>query len=95
MSFTYDALGRRTAKTFEGKKTRWVWDGNVPVHEWVEEIVGADNHTITGQDDATTIQVNADGGLAIPQVYKDKLTTWVFEDAGSFVPMAKVKGGRT
>jgi hypothetical protein len=22
------------AKTFDGKVTHWVWDGNTPLHEW-------------------------------------------------------------
>jgi RHS repeat-associated protein len=35
VSFAYDALGRRIAKTYLGKTTRWVWDGNVPLHEWI------------------------------------------------------------
>ncbi len=34
--FTYDALGRRVSKEFQGRTTRWVWDGNNPLHEWVE-----------------------------------------------------------
>lgn len=34
--FTYDALGRRLSKTFAGRTTRWIWDGNVPLHEWQE-----------------------------------------------------------
>ena len=36
VSFTYDALGRRTEKTYEGITTHFVWDGNVPLHEWQE-----------------------------------------------------------
>jgi RHS repeat-associated protein len=36
LAFTYDALGRRLSKTFRGKTTRWIWDGNVPLHEWIE-----------------------------------------------------------
>ncbi|WP_339137037.1 MAG: RHS repeat-associated core domain-containing protein [Candidatus Electrothrix sp. GW3-4] len=34
--FAYDALGRRVSKEFQGRITRWVWDGNNPLHEWVE-----------------------------------------------------------
>ncbi|RYZ87012.1 MAG: hypothetical protein EOO68_28155, partial [Moraxellaceae bacterium] len=34
--FEYDALGRRIRKIFNNKITRWVWDGNNPLHEWVE-----------------------------------------------------------
>ena len=36
VSFAYDALGRRTEKTYEGIATHFVWDGNVPLHEWQE-----------------------------------------------------------
>ncbi|MEZ0611499.1 DUF6531 domain-containing protein [Fibrella sp. WM1] len=38
----YDALGRRTHKLFRGKLTRWVWDGDVPLHEW-------SHYTLDGQ----------------------------------------------
>ncbi|MDO4704190.1 RHS repeat domain-containing protein [Tannerella sp.] len=37
VSFEYDPLGRRISKTYKEKTTRWVWDGNVPLHEWTEE----------------------------------------------------------
>jgi len=37
VSFTYDALGRRLSKTYRDKTTRWVWDGNNILHEWVEK----------------------------------------------------------
>ena len=36
VSFTYDALGRRLSKKFKNTTTRWLWDGNVPLHEWKE-----------------------------------------------------------
>ena len=31
--FTYDALGRRLSKDAIGI-TCWLWNGNVPLHEW-------------------------------------------------------------
>ena len=31
--FAYDALHRRVAKSVSGVTTRWLWDGDVPVHE--------------------------------------------------------------
>ena len=37
ISFAYDALGRRIRKSFAGTTTHFVWDGNVPLHEWTEE----------------------------------------------------------
>ena len=36
VTFTYDALARRLSKTFRARTTRWIWDGNLPLHEWVE-----------------------------------------------------------
>ena len=35
-TFRYDALGRRIEKRFNRAITQWVWDGNVPLHEWKE-----------------------------------------------------------
>ncbi|MEO8179090.1 MAG: glycohydrolase toxin TNT-related protein [Deltaproteobacteria bacterium] len=35
VAFTYDPLGRRISKTFRGKTTHWIWDANVPLHEWI------------------------------------------------------------
>ena len=37
VSFAYDALGRRIRKSFAGTTTHFVWDGNIPLHEWTEE----------------------------------------------------------
>ncbi|MFB9056657.1 DUF6531 domain-containing protein [Mariniflexile ostreae] len=34
VTFAYDALGRRIYKKFKKTFTNFVWDGNVPLHEW-------------------------------------------------------------
>ncbi len=34
VTFEYDALGRRLSKSFGTTVTRWVWNGNVPLHQW-------------------------------------------------------------
>jgi len=34
ITFGYDALGRRTYKETKHKRTHWLWNGNVPLHEW-------------------------------------------------------------
>ena len=47
VSFAYDALGRRTEKTYEGVTTHFVWDGNVPLHEWQEVSSDAEKTNIT------------------------------------------------
>ncbi len=80
VSFKYDALGRRIQKTFEGKSTQWVWNADVPLHEWTQA-KGKEAYTINNDG-----EINA----TIPE----NLTTWVFEE-GSFVPMAKIKGTET
>jgi RHS repeat-associated protein len=34
VTLEYDALGRRVRKHFDGRTTHWIWDGNLPIHEW-------------------------------------------------------------
>jgi RHS repeat-associated protein len=34
VTFGYDALGRRVYKEVKHTRTHWLWDGNVPLHEW-------------------------------------------------------------
>ena len=45
VTFKYDALGRRIEKCFNNTTTRWIWDGNVPLHEW-KEIHSEENATM-------------------------------------------------
>jgi hypothetical protein len=78
VEFRYDALGRRTAKQYFGKITRWVWDGNVPIHEWDYK--------------ATDMQPDEEESIPPKEPTKD-ITTWVFE-AGTFVPTAKMQDGK-
>ena len=47
VSFEYDALGRRSEKTYEGVATHFVWDGNVPLHEWQEVSSDTEKTNIT------------------------------------------------
>ena len=83
VSFEYDALGRRTAKIYNGNITRWVWNGNTPLHEWKYEI-----------KERPKIIVDEFG-----EISKDKtelvegLITWLF-DEGSFKPSAKLEDGK-
>ena len=36
VTFEYDALGRRLSKSFGTTVTRWMWNGNVPLHQWIQ-----------------------------------------------------------
>ena len=45
--FAYDALGRRIRKSFAGTTTHFVWDGNVPLHEWSETAESEKSEMVT------------------------------------------------
>ncbi|MFW0739798.1 DUF6531 domain-containing protein [Flavobacterium sp. T12S277] len=79
--FEYDALGRRTAKIANQKIYRYVWEGNVLIHEWKYDL--KDRPQLVIQDDDLVYDK--------PEPIEN-LTTWVYED-GSFVPSAKIIGG--
>ena len=78
VEFRYDALGRRTAKQYFGKVTRWVWDGNVPIHEWSYKV--------------TDRQPNEEENTPSKEPIED-ITIWVFE-ADTFIPTAKIRDGK-
>ena len=80
VSFNYDPLGRRIAKQYKGKVTRWLWDGNVPLHEW--EYKG---------EYPPGLSIDATGTLKEEQEPVENLVTWIYEE-GSFVPCGKITG---
>jgi len=80
VSFTYDALGRRLTKTYLDQTIHFVWDGNIPLHQWTAPI----NQTITSINNKGKLELN------IPK----NLTTWIFEE-GTFVPQAKLINGKS
>ncbi len=84
VTFEYDALGRRTAKLFDGKITRWVWDGNKPLHEWTYPV---------GERPVTVID---EWGMMVPSKPEPthEVITWIF-DEGSSRPAAKLTGDQT
>jgi RHS repeat-associated protein len=82
VSFSYDALGRRLSKQFKNTITKFVWDDNVPLHEWKEN---ATTGKILG-----TLEVDEDGDIR----RGNAAITWLF-DTDSFAPAAKIKNGKT
>ncbi|NAW50964.1 hypothetical protein GNY06_06115, partial [Elizabethkingia argentiflava] len=80
ISFVYDALGRRIAKEYKGRVTRWLWDGNVPLHEWQYE--GSFRPVWSMGDENNLHQM--------PES-TENLITWLYEQ-GSFVPCGKLVG---
>ena len=80
--FEYDALGRRTAKLFNGHVFRYLWDGNVMVQEWQYEEKDHPQHSI---DEFGRIRMQGEEPV-------ENLVTWVYEE-GSYVPVAKIQNG--
>jgi len=80
--FEYDALGRRTAKLFNGLVFRYLWDGNVMVQEWQYEEKDRPQHSI---DEFGRIRMQSEELV-------DNLVTWVYEE-GSYVLVAKLQNG--
>ena len=79
VSFEYDALGRRTAKTSDGTTRMFCWDGNVLLHEWECREDGRPRLVTDGMG-----REGYDREMAFKNVI-----TWVY-DGQSFTPVAKV-----
>jgi RHS repeat-associated protein len=100
VSFAYDALGRRVAKMYRGQTTYWVWDGNNPLHEWVEGRIGALPESaapVLDSTEAVAKKRDAELEALLAQGPPERGTreapiTWLFEPE-SFAPMAKLVGG--
>lgn len=81
IDFEYDALGRRTAKITQNIITRYLWDGNVLLHEWSYPT-----------ENRPKQQVDELGWISYAQEPTENVTTWVY-DEGSFTPIAKLING--
>ncbi|WP_299036677.1 DUF6531 domain-containing protein [uncultured Pseudokineococcus sp.] len=99
VTFTYDALGRRASKTFGGQTTIWVWDSDVPLHEWVRG--ESDAQVGSGLWAADTAVARREAVLACFLVREplergsaDAPISWLFEP-GSFRPLARLTTGVT
>ncbi|TBO45257.1 RHS repeat-associated core domain-containing protein [Pedobacter kyonggii] len=84
ISFEYDALGRRKAKIIKDTVYRYVWDGNLLLHEW--------NYPLS---ERPNLVVNEDGLLSYDKTEPlgNDLITWVY-DQHKFTPSAKIVNGQ-
>ncbi len=83
VTFRYDALGRRIEKDFDGRVYRYLWDGDVILHEWDYAEADRPNTIVTETGEVT---------LDRPEPVEN-LITWVY-DSDSYVPTAKIVGDR-
>ena len=79
LTFKYDALGRRIEKVFDGRVYRYLWDGDVILHEWDYTEADRPNTIVTETGEVT---------LDRPEPVEN-LITWVY-DSDSYVPTAKL-----
>jgi RHS repeat-associated protein len=99
VTFAYDALGRRVAKRYRGQTTRWLWDGDNPLHEWVDgELEPAEAPALGPSASADAEGKKRDAELLQHLSQGPPLRgteaapiTWLFEP-DSFVPIAKLVG---
>ena len=83
VTFRYDALGRRIEKVFDGRVYRYLWDGDVILHEWDYAEADRPNTIVTETGEVT---------LDRPEPVEN-LITWIY-DSDSYVPTAKIVGDR-
>jgi RHS repeat-associated protein len=92
VSFGYDPFGRRLWKRYRDRVTRWIWDGNVPLHESVEN----DGASATSGGRAPvsideSAEKRRDAMLVDHPAQGPPLVTWLFHPE-SFAPVAKLVG---
>ena len=83
VTFKYDALGRRIEKVFDGRVYRYLWDGDVILHEWDYAEADRPNTVVTEAGEVTLDRSEP----------VENLITWVY-DSDSYVPTAKIVGDR-
>jgi RHS repeat-associated protein len=91
VTFTYDALGRRISKCFGGKITRWVWDNDVPLHEWCYSENEKPRAGVNEWGEITYDKQEPNPANAFTEVNG---ITWVFE-AAKYIPAAKIENNKT
>lgn len=78
VSFGYDALGRRLWKRYKNTITRWIWNGNIPLHEW-KEFDGKENIP----DDLITWVFEQNGFVPAAKIRGDKSYSIVCDQVGT------------
>ena len=96
--FTYDGLGRRLTKSYLYDVTRWVWDGNTPLHECVTKHKDKEKPLPPiHRDDENLITWVFEDGTFVPvaKITKDEQFTIVTDYLGTPVQMYNRHGEKT
>jgi len=98
----YDPRGRHMSNSYNGQIAKWVWDGNVILHEWVElfeDVSEEDEIPDSLQSDETStasLQAQLEGRPSNGPPESGDLpltTTWLF-DPDTFAPASKIVGDK-
>lgn len=96
--FRYDALGRRTAKSFKGEVTCWVWNGNVPLHEWKYSVRSQEDsgeEVIKPVGDAITWVFEEGTFIPTAKIQGDRQYSIVSDYLGTPIEMYDEQGNKT
>ena len=97
VEFRYYALGRHTANRYLGKVTRWVWDGNTPLHEWVAAATDNDEREEVSCPDGNSLTTWVfEEGTFVPaaKIQGDRQCSIVSDYMGTPVQMYDSEGNR-
>ena len=87
VEFTYDALGRRLSKSFGTTVTRWVWNGNVPLHQWKQHreysVVEDRWNTDTERRDMTVWLFDEDSFVPVAMIKEGKSYSILTDQLGT------------
>ena len=94
VTFAYDALGRRLWKRYKNTSTKFVWDGNVPLHEWKEHAVTGEklSDVHVGENGITTWLFDTDSFAPCGKIKGDKKYSIVTDHLGTPAQMYKDDG---
>ncbi len=92
VSFAYDALGRRVAKGSDARTTRWLWDGNVPLHELEYSTTSPDAHDPAAAPPGTTWLFEPDSFAPIARLSASSVHSVVSDHLGVPLCMLDERG---
>jgi RHS repeat-associated protein len=94
VEFIYDALARRLSKTYHNTITRWVWDGNTPLHEWKEDLNSGKvlSETSIDKDGIVTWVFEADSFVPAAKLKGEKNYSIVSDHLGTPFQMYSAEG---
>jgi len=96
ITFGYDALGRRIWKRFYNTITKWIWDGNKPLHEWKEHVLTGEilSNTTVGADGIITWLFDEDSFAPVAKLKGEKKYSIITDHLGTPVQMYQQEGTR-